>query len=96
MQWNLKGVQELKVYLIIVVVVVIIIAIFLSWSSKIKSLTGFCDVFALVMWPLAYNKNINKNSELYLHDYNNKALQKRRQHDDYSNYNSIKLLESDW
>ena len=31
---------------------------------------------------LVYNNN---NSELYLHDYNNTALQKRRKHDNYSN-----------
>ena len=31
-----------------------------------------------------YNKN-NNNTELYLHDYNNTALQKRRKHDNYSN-----------
>ena len=29
--------------------------------------------------------NNSNNSELYLHDYNNTALQKRRKHDNYSN-----------
>ena len=31
------------------------------------------------------NNNSNNNSELYLHDYNNTALQKRRKHHNYSN-----------
>ena len=29
--------------------------------------------------------NDNNNSEFYLHDYDNTALQKRRKHDNYSN-----------
>ena len=33
----------------------------------------------------AINNNNNNNSELYLHDYNNIALQKRRKHHNYSN-----------
>ena len=32
-----------------------------------------------------YNNNNNNNIELYLHDYNNTALQKRGKHDNYSN-----------
>ena len=31
------------------------------------------------------NNNNNNNNELYLHDYNNTALQKRRKHDNGSN-----------
>ena len=31
------------------------------------------------------NNNNNNNSELYLHDYNNTALQKRRKRHNYSN-----------
>ena len=31
------------------------------------------------------NNNNDNKSELYLHDYNNTALQKRRKHDNYSN-----------
>ena len=32
-----------------------------------------------------HNNNNNNNIELYLHEYNNKVLQKRQKHDNYSN-----------